>query len=626
MCGFVALIGRDGRCVDPLVVDRMTDTLHHRGPDGRGVFIAESVGLGFRRLSILDLSPTGDQPMHSADGRYVMVFNGEIFNYIELRRQLTAKGHEFRSSGDSEVLLHAYMEWGEGCLDRLNGMWAMAIFDKQSGEVFVARDRFGIKPLYCYVDEDWVILASEIKAILASGLANSETNWPVVAKFFVDGRLDDNRDTFFADIHQFDNGSSMIVRPGGKFERRRFWSIPEDGVTLDGDPASDYAELFEHSVELRLRSDVPVGVLLSGGLDSTSIICSVARLKESGAAADATETLAFSFNTREFDESEYIKATIAQTGARLVDLDTDSKRLWESLGALLQAHDEPVHSATALVGFKLLELAAQSGLKVVLTGQGADEAVAGYPSYFANFWHSLLRRGSAVRAWRQISAHADRFGGSVRQQFLAEFAKLIKTGMSHVPMYRQVARYRRRRDHFQHAWFRNALLDDVPQADDRPWDLRLDTALRESVETAPLPLYLRIEDRNSMAHSVEARLPFMDYRLISLSFALRDELKMQGPWNKFILREAMRGRIPEVVRTRLDKFGFPTPVDEWFRGPLLEPMRDILNSRSIREAGIFDVDEIERDLERHVNGEVAVGNDLFAVAQFAEWQRQQSCD
>jgi asparagine synthase (glutamine-hydrolysing) len=617
MCGLAVILGRGGARVDPDVVERMTAILSHRGPDDSGTFMSETVGIGFRRLSILDLSPTGHQPMTTADGDVTIVFNGEIYNFVELRDALLALGHVFRSTGDTEVLLHAYLEWGPDCVSRFNGMWAFVIHDRRRGILFGSRDRFGIKPLYRHVTRDYVLLASEIKSIRASGLYRSGPNWGRAARFLLNGQIDETCETFYADIEQVPPGAAFTIDASGAVREWRYWSLADARWDTGPDPAAAFADLFEDAVRLHTRSDVPVGVHLSGGLDSTSIVCALARLRR---AADASGPLmAFSYIAADFDESRYIADTIAQTGATLVPLKTDPRRLWGLLNEVLWYQDEPIYSMMPLVGYELMRLTARNGIKVILNGQGADETIGGYPSYFNDYWSSLLDAGRFVEAWNEIGRHVGTHGGSRRHLFVRQLRRVAQARLGRLGPYARLAHRKRRDRNLKHRWFTRELAEQLPR-DDRPaGTVELNASLEDSIYRTPLPRILRVEDRNAMAHSIESRLPFLDFRLVSFAFSLAPNWRLRGPWNKFVLREAMRGRIPESVRTRADKMGFPVPANTWVADALREPILDVLTSRGTRERGIYNVDAIIRDLERHRRGEARLGDQIFDVAQFEAW-------
>src|SRR6266699_1388289 len=303
MCGLVVMLGLGGRQADAAVLSQMARSIAHRGPDDSGLYLDQQVGFGFRRLSILDLSPTGHQPMCSQDGQLVVVFNGEIYNYIELRDELRAAGYCFRSTSDTEVLLAAYRHWGPECLAKLNGMWAFIIHDRRRGVLFGARDRFGVKPLFVHRAKECWLLASEIKAILASGAYVRETNWQVAADFLLYSKLDETPATFYAGIEQVPAGCAFELRLDGSWRQWTYWSLPAVEPESAANIEETLAELLEDAVRIRLRSDVPVGVCLSGGLDSTAIACAMARNREGGQAAPL---LAFCYHESAFDERAFI--------------------------------------------------------------------------------------------------------------------------------------------------------------------------------------------------------------------------------------------------------------------------------------------------------------------------------
>jgi asparagine synthase (glutamine-hydrolysing) len=615
MCGIAVAVGVNGRAIERVVLERMTKSLLHRGPDDGGIYLEGSVGLGFRRLSILDLSDAAHQPMVSDDGQCVLVFNGEIFNYLELRDELLQLGHTFRSSGDSEVLLTAYRQWGRDCLSKLNGMWAFMILDRTRRCLFGSRDRFGIKPLYFCRNSDTVLFASEIKAVRASGYYQGGVNWKTAAKFLLEGRLDSQVETFYDGIEQISPGGGFELFLDGTWRHWIYWSLDHLSPMAANDSATTFAELFEDSVRLRMRSDVPVGVCLSGGLDSTSIICAAARHREHAIGGSTGSLLAFCYMAKEYNESAYISDTLAQTNAQLKQLQTSPIELWNDLRSVLWHHDEPVHTMTAIVGYQLMRLAASQGIRVVLNGQGADETIGGYSSYFPDYWVTLLRQGQVRAAWSAITAYTAAHGGNPRSLFTAAVSRLLAWEGYKIKAYRTWAGFRKRRRTRKNVWFS----EELPRYlfnDEPPKHGLLSSILKQSVTVDPLPLYLRIEDRNSMAHSVEARLPFLDYRLVSFLFNLSDDWKVRGPWNKFVLREAMRERIPESVRSRVDKMGFPTAGQKWFAHDLYEPVRDLLQSRAARERGIYNTSAILKDLERHRRGEIDAANRLFHVVEF----------
>lgn len=618
MCGFVCIINRTPEAVDQGSIERMLHVIRHRGPDDAGYYFSAEVGFGFRRLAILDLTPAGHQPMSTIDGRFTIVFNGEIYNYVELRSELLSLGHRFSSGSDTEVLLHAYVEWGEECLRRLNGMWAFLIHDRQRQIVFGARDRFGMKPLYWHVSSTRILIASEIKSIRVSGQYEESIDWRVCAKFFYEQKLDDSNDTFFGGIQSFPAGNFFEVDLSNrKITTKQYWNFSQE-IIAPINCESTFGALFEDAVRVHLRSDVPVGVNLSGGLDSTAIICAIKRERESLGSQMPIE--AFCFTSKEYDESAYLAATLACTGAHQNILTLGAKDLWSSLATVLWFQDEPVHSITAVVGFHLSKMAARNSVKVVVNGQGADETLGGYPSYFRDLWFSLVSQNGLKAAKNEIEAYCAVHGGGAKQLLGDLLVHLLKSSLRRSSIYRNVARRRQLANYRNNDWFDRELVTFLP--DSLPYESGdLNSTLARAVRLDPLPLYLRIEDRNAMAHSVEARLPFLDPRLVEFSSRLPPLWKLRGPWNKFILREAMRGRIPENVRTRPDKMGFPTPFANWLRKELYQPALDILNDPDFKSSGVFNVGAIKRDLERHRNGEIDISGRIFDVLQFHLWRQ-----
>ena len=619
MCGFVALLDYKGSFDKAVALTNMLEAISHRGPDDSGTWIEGPVALGFRRLSILDLSPLGHQPMSSDDGQCTLIFNGEIYNFIELRAELEQLGHRFRSQGDAEVLLAAYRQWGADCLPRLNGMWAFVIHDRQRGLLFGARDRFGIKPLFRWQQGGQALLASEIKAIRASGLFRDRLNLRACAELLHEDRLDESNQTFFEGINQVPAGHAFELTLAGAYREWSYWDVKATAESPCADPAAAFAELFEDAMRVHMRSDVPVGVNLSGGLDSTSILCAAARLRAQDGASSAL--LAFCYQDRGFDESRYIRDTLALTGAQLVPLEMTPAELWDSLPRVLAVQDEPVHSMTALVGYHLMALARRNGVKVILNGQGADEVIGGYGSYFRDRWAELLRAGRPAEAWRQIVAFTQGHGGSARTRMLQTTRHVAQGLLSALPGYRTLADRRWRAHAATTPWLSPDLALQLPSHRHRP-PFGLNPILAEALTRDPLPLYLRVEDRNSMAHSIEVRLPFLDYRLVQQVFALGAEHKLNGPWNKHVLRRAMTGRIPESVRARVDKMGFPTDAASWFKGPLFERLRDVITDPEFKRHPFFDADALHAIMQAHRMGAAVDPAPLFDAVQYFLWQRQ----
>jgi asparagine synthase (glutamine-hydrolysing) len=617
MCGFVCIVSRKDEPIDCVELKKTTDTLSHRGPNDRAFFVDANVGLGFRRLSILDLSKNGRQPMCDEEESLFIVFNGEIYNYIELRNELESFGYRFKSSCDTEVLLYAFKQWGAGCLDRFNGMWAFLIYDKNSEKIFGARDRFGIKPLFFHQSDGRTIFASEIKAIRSWSKYTSKVNWPIATEYLLKDKLSESSsrmETFFSGINEIPAGWAFELCTSSGFRQWQYWGNEQNTRdNAESDPVTEFVSLFEDSVKLRMRSDVPVGVCLSGGLDSTSIICRMARLLDKKSHSPIR---AFSFMSEQFDESKQIADTIRQTGAELHRLQIDPMALWAKLDEVLYFHDEPVHSLNVLISYELYRLASENGVKVILNGQGADELLAGYPSYFYNYWYSLFWSGQLLTFLQEIKSYvaAHHIDAVTLQRKILSL--ILKSPLRKSSAYRKLSSWQERKKLAEDRWYTKDLLDSCPRDHSMYESQHLNDTLCRSVTQSPLPLYLRVEDRNSMAHSVEARLPFLDYRLAKMTSSLPDKLKMCGPWNKFILRDSMNGRIPDSVRLRKDKMGFPVPNRDWFSGPLYESVRDMVSSQFMRERGIYNTRNIIEDFDKHHCGQIDVSHKIFRVVQF----------
>lgn len=621
MCGFVGIAGFNGRHPDQHQIEPMLAAIEHRGPDDAGVYVRDGVALGFRRLSIQDLSAAGHQPMQLDDGELTIVFNGEVYNFVELRAELEKLGHRFRSSGDTEVILHAYREWGRDCVSRFNGMWGILIHDRRRQCLFGSRDRFGIKPLFRYRANDQWVFASEIKSIRRHADFRFEPNLEVAAKFLHEGRLDEQMETFYTGVESIPPGHCFEVDAHGEFRQWPFWELREQAASLtpSRDSAEEYAALFEDSVKLRLRSDVPLAVFLSGGMDSSSILCSIARQQSANRQSVGESLTAYGFMSAQFDESRYIADTITWTGAELKKVTETPQQLWAEAPKMLAAQDEPVHSFTPVIGYVLSKMTAADGVKVVLNGQGADETAGGYPSYFANLWQSLVMSGEWRNLWRQLDGYTGAYGGDRMRLFFGALRKAAQAQFSRLEGYRLAASRRHAERLRAASLFSEAIDNAIPAQAGEFRNPTLDNVLERSVRQAPLPIYLRAEDRNSMAHSLEFRLPFLDYRLVRFLFSLAPDEKLNAQWNKHIMRRAMQGRIPESIHQRVDKMGFPTPFSNWIRNELNAPVSAILHSPELRDTGWFDMAKVEQAFAEHCAGKRDVGTPLFRIVQAFWW-------
>ena len=591
MCGIAGLVGRSPEALGPLPA--MTAALRHRGPDDEGYLFADSqrgtasayagtetvsglglprlpevpppgadIALGHRRLSIIDLSPGGHGPMRSPDGTLWVTYNGEIFNYVELREELRALGHTFRTASDTEVLLAAYQEWGEDALRRLNGMWAFALYDAPARRLFCARDRFGVKPFHYHVGDGLFAFASEIKALLVHPAVPRSPHEPTLQAFLVHGALHEGAETFYDGILSLPGGHHLAVDlRTGAHEVRRWYELPAPSP-VSADPAA-FRELVTDAVRLRLRSDVDVGTCLSGGLDSSAIVALTARLRDRNAGG-RHRSFSIIYPDHGLDESTYVCAVVAATGVEATRATPTSADLLTELPALVRHQDEPFPSAGVYSQWRVMALAREAGVPVLLDGQGADEVLAGYHYHYGPYLASVAaERGLAAALGEARRAReATRRPWSFFLGLLAYHAVPLPSGVRARAVARQATQGRVPPHLLAPDWGADGKSSNAERHQPRN---SLRAELRAGILKTSLPALLRYEDRNSMAFSVEARTPFLDYRLVERAQALPSSDLIRRGWTKAILREAMEGIVPESVLWRRDKLGFATPEVRWLR-------------------------------------------------------------
>lgn len=562
MCGITAIVG-NGCNLERLTA--MRAALTHRGPDGEGIFIdSESKAvLGHNRLSIIDLSSSGDQPMISADGQLIVVQNGEIYNYLELRRELENE-YPFRTRSDTEVLLAAYRKWGVACLDHLIGMFAFVIWDTTTKTAFAARDRFGVKPLYFHKEPDGtVLLASEIKALHAAGIpaVSNDVTW---ASYLAHGLYDHTDETFWKDINSLPGGHYLLIN-NGSFHIRKWYDLADRvGPDLDerpeGEVKEEYFALMQESVKLRFRSDVPVGVNLSGGLDSSSLLGLIHKVQ-----GPASDVKVFTFTTGDpaYDELEWVKEMLAETRHLLVACELSARDV-PSLAASVQAYqDEPFGGLPTLAYAKVFEAAKESGVTVLLDGNGMDEQWGGYDYYDAS---------SDVDKAGLVQGISDR---AVRPECL-------------VPEMRSLAQ---------------------PLKLNTPFPDRLRNLQLRDAKFTKIPRAMRFNDRISMRSSTELREPFLDHRLFELAMRQPPERKINNGVRKRMLRDIAANYLPEKVSTA-PKRPLQTPQREWLRGPLREwAEAQIENAIAGPKGEYLERAEVRREAEEFFSG--AFENSFF---------------
>lgn len=617
MCGIAGIAGRIGTEGE---LGRMLDASPWRGPDDRGTFHDGDVALSHLRLSIIDCTEAGHQPMSSHDGRYVIVFNGEIFNYIELRDELRGLGHTFQTTGDTEVILEAYRAWGESCVEKMNGMWAFALYDTREKTLFCARDRFGVKPFFYRIRGNELQFGSEMKNILALGKAEPDLQY---LYHFFDRKTPLGCDrTVFRGIHHLRPGHTLTWK-SGRISIRRFWVYDPDAAerTYDyNDPAKTFREIFFDSVKLRLRSDVPVGICLSGGIDSSAIAVVV---KELGVRPHTFSSI---YDEPAYSERQYIDAVNAAVGAESHTLTPRAEDFFAVMEHIVAHHDEPVRMPGVYSHWHVMQCAAPH-VTVLLDGQGADEVVGGYDEYFVSYLASLLRNvamlrgpGEALRMVRStLDALPNEKGLSSRRIVREAIVRAIP-GIRSLGGSTEKDRLFSQRFIADHA---------RPMADD-PAEVAvlknartlLDEEMYKSFRETNLPMLLRYEDRNSMAFSLEARTPFLDYRIVEFASALPLEWRIRGATTKVVVREALKSLLPEIVLHRKDKKGFPTPTSQWFKGPLAAQLRTRLLDGALSDGRIVSMSAVRSMIDEHVSGTRSHERPLFRLLTLETWLRR----
>ncbi len=660
MCGITGFVLDE---IDPQAPDwltEMTQRLFHRGPDDGGAvvfglnatptvqrhlgkpgekvdwsFIPAKVGLGARRLAILDPSPAGRQPMSSPDGRVWLVYNGELYNHATLREELRTAGLPFAGHGDTEVFFAAYRHWGCACFERFEGMWAAAIIDWAAGRLVLSRDRLGIKPLYISRFDGGMAFASEIKSLLVLLGAGQGVNEARLRDFLCDGRVDHTGHTLFENIWpappgcyvELDLRARGAIHAGGAV--RRYWR-PQYGWIDPPDAGQEVKHLLTDSIRAHLQSDVPIGSCLSGGLDSSSVVSLAHRAREeaSRAAVHLTQhTFTAALPGHALDESAYARMVVESLPGLEGHVTLPSaERLVSDFSTLMWHQEQPFGSPSIYMQWEVMRLARETGVTVLLDGQGGDELFCGYEGYLPWYVAHLLRRGRLPRAWNEY-----RSASSIHFKSGGLFGHVVADMLSEATRRRWRLRHLLR----EQPWLVGDLfaadesaglcetLDVRPAEESEPADAPRfarrcwDVLLRDS-----LPSLLRFEDRNSMAFSIEARVPFLHRPILELAMRIRPELKIHRGRLKHVLRETMRGLVPEAVLNRRDKIGFSAPTALWLRGGLRDWWQEALTSRSFLERGCFAPKGVLELIKRFDAGDDSAASPLWRLAVTEQWARQ----
>lgn len=583
MCGIAGIVLKQKSGFDIAAkIKAMAWAIRHRGPDGEGFITADASGVtahfsehfgpsenkalnyaalvplsstentflafAHRRLSILDLSECGHQPMTGRDGRYWIVYNGEVYNYIELREELRQLGHHFFSGSDTEVILSAYAQWGADCVSRFNGMWAFCIYDTQQGTLFASRDRFGVKPFYYCSTATQFSFASEQKAFIQAGMLPAKANRDAVHSYLINNLLETEPANFFEGITELWPGHNLSydIRSGDL--KTWSWFHLRDHISKSNDQLSDAALIekvsttFEKAVRLRLRSDVEVGTCLSGGLDSSALAVTIAAI-----TGKPLHCFTSVFRQEAFNEERWADAVAKKIGARHEKTEPGFEDFLREANDLIYSQDVPIWSTSTYAQYKVMELASQHSVKVVLDGQGADELFGGYHHHHLAYWNNLLGSGRFLSAMKEMSAGSK----SVNKPFLFYLKERLKQNIYF------------NRGTFSRV-FTPSFVSGAEVQNPNVFFSDVNEQLIDDIYHTRLKSFLKCEDRCGMWHSVESRTPFSDdIELIQLLFSFHGNRKIRNGVSKYLLREAVKEKLPAAIYTRYDKTGFETPMDKW---------------------------------------------------------------
>ena len=607
MCGINGIINFNNQPVQESLIRQMMKIQKHRGPDDEGVFIENNVGLGFVRLSILDLTSAGHQPMLGANGRYIIVFNGEIFNYIELRNELKHFGYSFITNSDTEVLLAAYQHWGEDCLARFNGMWAFIIYDRKTNIIFGSRDRYGIKPFYYLHTKEFFAFASEISPLLSLLPGKPTPDNQSIYDYLVFNRTDHREKTFFSEIKKLHHGHIITIEES-EVKIRKWYNLRER--VIEATPfkdAAEYLELFHDAVKLRLLSDVPIGVCFSGGLDSSAIVSSI--LNEHKQENLNTFSAVYGEGIKGDESSFMTQYSSIIPNMHYTYPDKDS--LYSDLGKFVKAHGEPIPTTGPYAQFKVMELAQQHAT-VTLDGQGADEELAGYHYFFGFYFKELLKN----LKWAHLINEMYYYTKTHKSLYAFKTLLFLLLPVTLRTSVRETEKGYLHRD------YKNTYSKGNTISGQLYGSGSLKEALLDHFEYK-LEHLLKWEDRNSMFFSIEARVPFLDYRLVEKTLSLNSDQFIKKGMTKHILREAVKGIVPESIRNRKDKTGFVTPESDWFReDPFKSLVMEVLQSESFRNRKIVDPAKALRLYRAHLRGSKNISKEIWKWIHLEMWFRE----
>ena len=582
MCGIAGELRFDGKKSDLGITKSMCDAQIHRGPDDDGYFSHGPVSLGIRRLSIIDLT-IGLYPLQNESGTIRLVFNGEIYGFDALRLELEECGHRFRSKTDAETLVHGYEEWGTRCLDRLNGMFAFALWDDREQLLWIARDHFGIKPLYYHRNKKVFTFASEIKPLLARPDMHTCPNERMIRNYLCSARVDDTADTFFDGIKRLLPAHCLLIRPSGTIRLEKYWT-PKISRRINDEESVDEVKntrrLFLEAINRQLVSDVPVGTCLSGGIDSSSVVSTIRRVHPKGSTSTGEWIKTFSavFPGYPIDESRYVKEICQAVQAEHNPVEPSADELWRDLPDLVRCQEEPFTSTSIYAQYRVMKRARERGVTVLLDGQGGDELLCGYIPLYLHYLLMLRKLGSYRRLLVEGVRSLDLIGPLMRPHALYYLKRLLTYGKSLVSRPKPAM--------------------SKTQNDTRAPDDDLPRVLEILTSVHGLPALLRYEDKNSMWHSIEARVPFLDRPFFEYVAALPLDRKLRNGWTKHIFRRAMSDILPEGIRLRRSKIGFETPEKRWIEKELRGRLQEFFAKPDLRASKYYSPSSVRKLLSK----------------------------
>lgn len=627
MCGIAGYVLKDEvNNAEQKKIKEMTDAIRHRGPDAEGQWVKDNIAIGHRRLAIIDLDQSSNQPMVSHDGKFVISFNGEIYNYLELRQELQKSGAVFATSSDTEVIIEAYRYYGVDCFEKFNGMWALCLYDIDKKCLIFSRDRFGIKPLYTLNRNDVFAFGSEVKALLAGFPEENSPDLDSIYRY-LSGKVNENVDerSFYRNIKIFPSAHYMIYDlEKHTQEYRCYWEINEDKFRekwINGkNPVRTFQKLFEDAIALRLRADVEVGACLSGGLDSSAIV---------GCASNKYNKRMHTFSSiyldKECNEEEFIRAVNEKwnTISHYIRPDEYESNFTDYIREITYFHDGPTQSASLYSQYMVMR-GVPEHVKVVLDGQGADELFAGYIPYYSYYIEDLMNTGSlgnrlrAIKALAIVNKEWNELIGSISTDTIV---KLV--GVNNSFMFQNAAANKNIRARRCYQLFTDSFLNMVNDNYKIPpikLSSGLNTRLCEDVLYRSIPALLHNEDSNSMAFSIESRVPFLDYRIVEFAMALGGKYKIRDSWTKWIIRKSCKKYLPNKVAKRKNKMGFPAPFSRWLReGLSKDNIKEIIFAFGSRN--IVPKATIENLYNEHMSGESDVSAILFKYYNMELWLR-----